>query len=1075
MSYLFWIEDIFISLRKVVPVTWLFVFALSVVQITTVQAVPAGSGVTRNMSPAQRLTVLQSMASQQGSVPVIVKFKGIDSPVGSFGPLGILSNRLSAAAINAPQRLQKIRQMQTSVKQRLLAKGVKKFKEFKYLPYMAMSVDAAALTQLQQDPQVGEIFEDVAVPPTLLESTGVMGATNAWSVGYDGSGWAVAVLDTGVDKNHNFLAGKVISEACYSSNTASSTSVCPGGVTSSTAVGSGVNCPNTTDGCDHGTHVAGIIAGVDYSPGGPGFNGVAKGANIIAIQVFSQFTGADCTGASPCVLSYTSDQMLGLERVFALRNTYNIASVNMSLGGGQFTGFCDSDSLKPSIDNLRAVGIATVIATGNDSYRTSISAPACISTAISVGATCDGVGVGFGCDFVDDIPNYSNIASFVSLLAPGSRIRSSVPGNNTFANFHGTSMATPHVAAAWAVMKQASPADSVDTILSKLQVSATLVDDVRTNGSVTGLKRINLDKAVTAQINDPVFLSPLGGDELIAGSTAQVQWDGGYSAPLIADDMENGSNLWQVSHALGNSDWALSTLNPATGSTAWLATGPATASDQSLQLLAPISVPANATLSFWHNYDLQAAQDGGVVEISTDAVSWVDAGALMMQNGYNSTLAAASGNPLAGQMAFSGNSGGYIETQVDLNSYAGQSIYLRFRFGSDNSVASNGWNIDDVAILTGGHPAVVYDLSYSESCTVSAVFSDDMESGGALWNVSSGAGTVNWALDGTNPRSGLQAWFASDPASIADQYLVTTTPVTVPNAGELHFWHWYDTESTYDGGVVEISTDAVSWVDAGSLITQNGYNGSISSNFSSPIAGQQAFTGNSTAYIETIVDLSSYAGQNVYFRFRMASDSSVSANGWFVDDVSVMQNGVIWTALPTTPARASTLQWNVPTLAGTDYCLKIRGSATGYIPSAEVISGSFSVLADTDGDGISDNQEIINGTDPNSVDTDGDGLVDGAGNLVTTVQYPAGVDINNDGFVDGELDFGTDATLSNLGDLAPRNAPDNIINTADLVIMTRLISGVDTSTAYEQALGDLNADGILNSADLIIMRSNVLP
>ncbi len=82
------------------------------------------------------------------------------------------------------------------------------------------------------------------VTPTLAESTAVIGANAAWAAGYDGSGWAVAVLDTGVDKNHNFLSGKVISEACYSTTFAyySSTSLCPGGVASSTATDSGLNC-----------------------------------------------------------------------------------------------------------------------------------------------------------------------------------------------------------------------------------------------------------------------------------------------------------------------------------------------------------------------------------------------------------------------------------------------------------------------------------------------------------------------------------------------------------------------------------------------------------------------------------------------------------------------------------------------------------------------------------------------------------------------------------------------------------------------------------------------------------------
>ena len=133
-----------------------------------------------------------------------------------------------------------------------------------------------------------------------------------------------------------------------------------------------VHCNLSLVGCDHGTHVAGIAAG-QTSP--VGFDGVARGANIIAVQVFSRLhdsTGntpcANAERSSPCALSFTSDQMQALEYVYNLRNTLNIAAVNMSLGGGKHTSACDSDALKPIIDNLPAAGIATVIAAGNKGY-----------------------------------------------------------------------------------------------------------------------------------------------------------------------------------------------------------------------------------------------------------------------------------------------------------------------------------------------------------------------------------------------------------------------------------------------------------------------------------------------------------------------------------------------------------------------------------------------------------------------------------------------------------------------------------------------------------------------------------
>src|SRR5439155_23412287 len=100
----------------------------------------------------------------------------------------------------------------------------------------------------------------------------------------------------------------------------------PGGVASSAATGSAAPCALSD--CVHGTHVAGIAAGR-----GSSFSGVGRDASLIAIQVFSSFTtSAACGSAVPCALSFNSDQILGLERVYALRSLYNIAAVNMSLG-----------------------------------------------------------------------------------------------------------------------------------------------------------------------------------------------------------------------------------------------------------------------------------------------------------------------------------------------------------------------------------------------------------------------------------------------------------------------------------------------------------------------------------------------------------------------------------------------------------------------------------------------------------------------------------------------------------------------------------------------------------------------
>ena len=249
----------------------------------------------------------------------------------------------------------------------------------------------------------------------LEQSVPLVNADDVWAAGFTGTGWTIAILDSGVDNTLVFLdQGKVVSEACYSTTAASGaiSSLCPNGQTSQTGSGAGINCPTSIDGCEHGTHVAGIAAGNAAGTTRPELNGVAKDASIIAIQVFSRFNSFfDCAPESPpCIATLISDIGRGLERVFELRGTFQIAAVNMSLGGGSFTSPCDAQSpLSSFIQNLHSSNIASAIASGNDGFTDGMEQPACISSAVSVGNTTKS----------DMVNSSSNSASFLSVLAPG--------------------------------------------------------------------------------------------------------------------------------------------------------------------------------------------------------------------------------------------------------------------------------------------------------------------------------------------------------------------------------------------------------------------------------------------------------------------------------------------------------------------------------------------------------------------------------------------------------------------------------------------------------------------------------
>jgi subtilisin family serine protease/subtilisin-like proprotein convertase family protein len=421
---------------------------------------------------------LMDKARAAGAVRVIV---GLRTP---FRPEGEL---LGSFAVQA-QRAAIARAQQTLL-DRLNGYTAASVKRFASIPYLALEVDAEGLRQLQGDPAVETIREDELYRPALEQSVALVGGATAHAAGFSGRGQNVVVIDTGSDKTHPSLSGKVVSEACYSTTGANSTSVCPGGVPSSTAPGSGVNCDPSIAGCDHGTHVAGIAAGRAATG-----SGVAPDANIISIQVFSRFSGSSvCGSSSPCAIAYRSDVLKGLERVQELSGSHNIAAVNLSLGGRKYASAsaCDAGErdYKAVIDNLRSRGIATVVAAGNAGYTGAEGAPACISSAISVGSTADGSEG----TTADEVSAFSNSAHFLSLFAPGERIRSSVPGG--LATFSGTSMAAPHVVGAVALLKQKSPQATVSQVLQALAATGKPIADPR-NGVTK--PRIRVDLAAQA-------------------------------------------------------------------------------------------------------------------------------------------------------------------------------------------------------------------------------------------------------------------------------------------------------------------------------------------------------------------------------------------------------------------------------------------------------------------------------------------------------------------------------------------------------------------------------------------------
>ncbi len=433
---------------------------------------------------------INARIQSEGRARVIVELR---LPAGAHVP----ESQLSPAAVTVQRS--DIANAGAALGSKMQPGGPKFLHRYETLPYVVLDVDAAGLSQLKAAGlHVGRIFEDKRLSPVLYESGPLVQADQTAALGMDGSGWAVAVVDGGVDKTHPFLASKVVSEACYVSGGG-----CPNGLSSQTGSGAAAPSPNRS----HGTHVAGIVAGNGPNavpPPSPMMSGVARGAQIIAINVFGQNSQA-----------LTSDVIAALNRVYSLRSTLNIAAVNVSLAqlNDPNPNNCDISEgpMKSAIDQLRGANIATVISSGDDGFRNGISTPSCISTSISVGSTTKG----------DAVSGFSNVASYMSLFAPGSAIFSSIL-NGGYGFMSGTSMSAPHVAGAWAVLRQANPNATVSQILSALQSTGVPIADTRSGGTFTK-NRIELNDALALLAPGPTSISPTSGG---LGATLTVTING---------------------------------------------------------------------------------------------------------------------------------------------------------------------------------------------------------------------------------------------------------------------------------------------------------------------------------------------------------------------------------------------------------------------------------------------------------------------------------------------------------------------------------------------------------------------
>ena len=304
----------------------------------------------------------------------------------------------------------------------------------------ALGTEPTAKAAKQLGEGIDKLWLDAQVKASLDVSVPQIGAPEVWQAGYDGKGVKVAVLDTGVDAGHPDLAGKI----------AESTSFVPDQA--------------VQDGHGHGTHVASTIVGSGAASDGR-LKGVAPGAELLVGKVL----GNDGRGQSSWIIA-------GME--WAAHSGAKI--VSMSLGG---TASGASDVLSETVDELSAsTGALFVVASGNAGpYEQSVGTPGIADSALTVGAVDKSDKLAA---FSSRGPRLGDFAVKPEITAPGVSITAAraagttmgTPVDADYTTANGTSMATPHVAGAAALVAQAHPDWTGEQIKQSLASTAKTND-----------------------------------------------------------------------------------------------------------------------------------------------------------------------------------------------------------------------------------------------------------------------------------------------------------------------------------------------------------------------------------------------------------------------------------------------------------------------------------------------------------------------------------------------------------------------------------------------------------------------
>ncbi|MGW9376152.1 S8 family peptidase [Streptomyces xanthophaeus] len=305
--------------------------------------------------------------------------------------------------------------------------------------------------------QLKKLWLDGKVRANLERSTKQVGADAAWAAGYDGKGTKVAVLDTGTDLEHPDLKGRVAASKNFTDS------------------------DTDADRQGHGTHTISTVGGSGAESGGAK-KGVAPGAELLSGKVLND-------------QGYGLDSWIIAGMEWAVESKADV--VSMSLGDPSQTA-CD-DPLAAATERLSQQGPLFVIAAGNSGPgNNTVSSPGCAASALTVGAV----------DRDDSTASFSSRGPAglqhtlkPEIAAPGVGISAAAAGGRgvyAYQSMSGTSMATPHVAGAAAIVKQRHPDWTSQQVKAALVGSA----DTKVPGDVreTGAGRLDVQAAIGATV-----------------------------------------------------------------------------------------------------------------------------------------------------------------------------------------------------------------------------------------------------------------------------------------------------------------------------------------------------------------------------------------------------------------------------------------------------------------------------------------------------------------------------------------------------------------------------------------------